>query len=628
MKTAVVSRPTWAWPDAAVPPSVHLPPAPTARYASFMAKRKSTGNDDGTGRPPVTAPYTVLARKYRPQTFADLIGQDAMVRTLRNAFATGRIAQGYMLTGVRGVGKTTTARILARALNYSVPGEVDAPTVDMPKLGEHCQAIMESRHPDVVEMDAASNTGVDSVREITESARYRPIAARIKVFIIDEVHMLSKGAFNALLKTLEEPPEHVKFIFATTEIRKVPVTVLSRCQRFDLRRVDAPTLSRHFRKIADIEQMQITDDALLMIARASEGSVRDGLSILDQALASSSHAVEAADVRAMLGLADRTRIFDLIETTLSGDARAALTQFASLHHDGADPVQVLADLAEAVHVATRIRIGGKDAATDTLAADEARRAIELADRLGVAALSRAWQMLLKGLEEATRAPDPAAAADMVLIRLAHMASLPAPEDLARKLEGLSGASGPSGSGAETKQSAPSREPPRGLAPRPAVAARSTATTVAKSGAEAAAAVHSEAQPQFANFAELVAFVGAKRDASLRLELEDKVRLVRFEPPNIELNLTPDAPTSLPGELATKLGKWTGVRWVVILSREEGQPPLGAVRREREAAAKEAASKDPLVQRVLREFAGAEISSVRAIGPTSKNEDSSEPSRQG
>ena len=582
-----------------------------------MAKRKTPGDSDGSAPVAPPAAYTVLARKYRPQTFADLIGQDAMVRTLRNAFATNRIAQGYMLTGVRGVGKTTTARIIARALNYSVPGEFDAPAIDMPKLGEHCQAIMESRHPDVIEMDAASNTGVDSVREITENARYKPIAARVKVFIIDEVHMLSKGAFNALLKTLEEPPEHVKFIFATTEIRKVPVTVLSRCQRFDLRRVDIPTLAAHFRKIAGLEQMAIEDDALTLIARASEGSVRDGLSILDQAFASSTGQVAASDVRVMLGLSDRGRVFDLIEATLAGDAKGALTQFAALHHDGADPVQVLADLAEAVHVAARIRAGGKEAATDTLAADEARRAIALSERLGLAALSRAWQMLLKGLDEAARAPDPAAAVDMVLIRMAHMATLPAPEDLARRFEEMS-----SGTAASRPATAPApSEPPRtqSAVSRPVVASRSSASAVAKVSADIAVAAPVQPEPPlFTSFPELVEFVGARRDMALRLDLEDKVRLVRFEPPNIEINLTADASPALAGDLAAKLGKWTGTRWVVIISRETGAPPLGEVRRQRETAEREAVAKDPLLQRVLREFPGAEITGIRPLNANGKD----------
>ena len=310
-----------------------------------------------------TTPYLVLARKYRPQTFEDLIGQDAMVRTLKNAFQSGRIAQGYMLTGVRGVGKTTTARIIARALNYSKPDEDTGPTIDMPDFGEHCQAIMESRHVDVVEMDAASHTSIDDIREIIESVRYKPAYARYKVFIIDEVHMLSKAAFNGLLKTLEEPPPHVKFIFATTEIRKVPVTVLSRCQRFDLRRVDAKLLTEHFAKIVKTEGQKAEKEALLLIARAAEGSVRDGLSILDQALAHGQGKVKAANVLAMLGLADRGRIYDLLDAILGGKPKDALEKLEALHADGADPVQIVSDLAEAVHTATRIKAAGADTAS-------------------------------------------------------------------------------------------------------------------------------------------------------------------------------------------------------------------------------------------------------------------------
>ena len=605
------SRMTWHTPLSQ--PVIDTRQLPTAVLAS------------GNTLPPT--PYTVLARKYRPQTFTDLIGQDAMVRTLRNAFATGRIAQGYMLTGVRGVGKTTTARILARALNYSVPGGANAPTIDMPELGEHCQAIMESRHPDVIEMDAASNTGIDSVREITESARYRPISARMKVFIIDEVHMLSKGAFNALLKTLEEPPEHVKFIFATTEIRKVPVTVLSRCQRFDLRRVDIPALTAHFRAIAKQEGMAIADDALLLISRAAEGSVRDGLSILDQAFASANGPIEADAVRNMLGLSDRRRIYPLLEAALSGNARQALLDFGSLHRDGADPVQVLADLAETIHIASRIRVGGTEAATDALTAEEVATAAGLSERLGLARLSRAWQMLLKGLEEANRAPDPAAAADMVLIRIAHMATMPAPEELARRLKGAM-ADAPA-----AQASTPVLPAPAGPDPSASTAAVAQLSggpkthgqmRLASSSALRATAMQAEsaaaAQPQFSSFAGLVAFVGSKRDVNLQLDLEDKVRLVRFDPPNIELNLLPDAPATLVGDLASKLGKWTGSRWVVIVSREVGQPPLGEVKRQHAAAEREAVGKDPLVQRLLREFPGAEITQVRPLPGDDKDGD--------
>ncbi len=387
-------------------------------------------------------PYVVLARKYRPQTFDDLIGQDAMVATLKNAFAQRRIAQGYMLTGVRGVGKTTTARILARALNYEArdgdKGDT-GPTVELPRdpaqFGRHCTEIMESRHADVIEMDAASNTGVDNVREIIENARYKPLVARYKVFIIDEVHMLSKGAFNALLKTLEEPPEHVKFIFATTEIRKVPVTVLSRCQRFDLKRVDVPLLSEHFKRIVGDEGAEAEEDALMLIARAAEGSVRDGLSILDQAIAFASGRVSAQNVRSMLGLADRGRIFDLLELLIGGKPAKALKSFAALHQDGADPVQALGDLSEAVHLTTRIKTVGAQDGSEGLSAEDVRRAQAVSENVSVALLSRVWQMLLKGIDEVGRAPNPHAAAEMVLIRIAYTADLPSPEEIIKMLGG-------------------------------------------------------------------------------------------------------------------------------------------------------------------------------------------------
>src|SRR5262245_40417026 len=400
-----------------------------------MARKKPAtkeGTSDGGERPKPAAAYVVLARKYRPAAFADLIGQDTMVATLRNAFATDRIAQGYMLTGVRGVGKTTTARILSRALNYASDG-VDTPTFDMAGYGRHCAEIMEGRHPDVLEMDAASNTGVDNIREIIESARYKPMVARYKVYLIDEVHMLSKGAFNALLKTLEEPPDHVKFIFATTEVRKVPLTVLSRCQRFDLRRVEVPVLVDHFKRIVANEGSEADDEALAMIARAAEGSVRDGLSLLDQALAMSAGKVEGARVRDMLGLADRGRIFDLLEKLLGGVTPEALDMFGRLHRDGAEPGQVLTDLAEVVHLTARVKSLGAAAAGEGLPAEERRRAAALAEQLSVAILARAWQMLLKGLEEIAGAPNPAAAAEMVLIRIAYTADLPAPADVINAL---------------------------------------------------------------------------------------------------------------------------------------------------------------------------------------------------
>ncbi|MEZ5854494.1 MAG: DNA polymerase III subunit gamma/tau [Hyphomicrobiaceae bacterium] len=547
--------------------------------------------------PKVAQGYVVLARKYRPQTFEDLIGQDAMVTTLRNAFASERIAQAYMLTGVRGVGKTTTARILARALNYVGEAGGDGPSVDLSVPGQHCREIIESRHPDVIEMDAASNTGVDNIREIIESARYKPLVARYKVFIIDEVHMLSKGAFNALLKTLEEPPPHVKFIFATTEIRKVPVTVLSRCQRFDLRRVDVPVLSRHFKGIVEKEGAEAEPEALALIARAAGGSVRDGLSVLDQAIAMGSGKVTESGVREMLGLADRGRLFDLLEQVFKGDAAGALAGLAALNHDGADPIQTLADLGEGVHIATRIKVAGAEAAGEGLSGEEKRRAGALAEKLSLAVLSRAWSMLLKGHDEAGRSPNALSAAEMVLIRIAHAADLPSPEDIIRRL----------GSGGERRQAAPtearsqvsrdtrgplneerSGEMDRsgdGSTARAGSGADHVPTRVASvvpvqagsglneppppvslddyGAADMEAPDFDEEDPEVIpavvlgfddprSFEEVVAVVGKRRDAKMLVHLEEHVSLIRFDPQgSIEIALLPGAPAELANDLREK-----------------------------------------------------------------------------
>src|SRR3954468_7439572 len=387
--------------------------------------------------------YRVLARKYRPANFDDLIGQDAMVRTISNAFEAGRIPQAWILTGVRGVGKTTTARIVARALNYELPdGSVSGPTISMPVLGVHCQAIMESRHLDVIEMDAASPNGVDDVRQINDAIRYAPVQARYKVYILDEVHMLSPQAFNALLKTLEEPPPHAKFIFATTDIRKVPITVLSRCQRFDLRRVDTTLLVKHLAGIAEKESITVEPAALALIARAAEGSVRDSLSLFDQAIAhagadgqGAAASVRAEDVRQMLGLADRTRTIDLFEAVMRGDMTAALTELREQYDTGADPAVVLADLAEFTHFVTRIKIVPDVADDVSLAETERARGRAFAEKLSMRVLSRAWQMLLKGITEVEESGRPVAAAEMVLVRLAYAADLPTPDEVIRSLDG-------------------------------------------------------------------------------------------------------------------------------------------------------------------------------------------------
>ncbi|MFT9215263.1 MAG: DNA polymerase III subunit gamma/tau, partial [Acetobacter malorum] len=396
--------------------------------------------------PQNTSPYRVLARKYRPTTFDDLIGQEAMVRTLRNAFALGRVAHAFMLTGVRGVGKTTTARIIARALNCIGPDGNGGPTADPCGVCANCVAILNDRHPDVLEMDAASRTGVDDVREIIEATRFRPMQGRMKVFIIDEVHMLSRNAFNALLKTLEEPPAQVTFIFATTELRKVPVTVLSRCQRFDLRRVPQADLAALFARIAEKEHVRLSEDALALIARAADGSVRDGLSLLDQAIAQGEDEAEigASVVSDMLGLADRQVVFDLLDAAMTGKPDQALALADAAHARGADLGLVLGDMLDLIHTISRLRAVPSLRDSAEMPEAERVRGTEMAEAFPVPVLMRAWQMLVKGLKEVEMAPDRRAAADMVLIRLCYVADLPSPEDLVRRLSGQGGAPAPSG----------------------------------------------------------------------------------------------------------------------------------------------------------------------------------------
>ena len=572
-----------------------------------------------------TGVYRVLARKYRPQSFDDLIGQEPMVRTLSNAFSIGRIAQGYMLTGVRGVGKTTTARILARALNYEIPGEIDRPTIAMSREGVHCRTIMEGRHVDVIEMDAASHTSINDIREITEASRYKPVSARTKVYIIDEVHMLSTAAFNGLLKTLEEPPEHVKFIFATTEIRKVPVTILSRCQRFDLRRIDTDVLIRHLARIAQAEKVEIDDEALRLVARAAEGSVRDSLSLLDQAIAHGEGRIEVREVREMLGLADRARVIDLFEEVMKGDAAAALAEIRAQYDVGADPAVVIADLADFVHFVTRVKL--VPAAADDAAAteDERRRGRAFAETLSLRVLSRAWQMLLKGYDEVKSAPKSLAAAEMLLVRLAYAADLPTPDEALRMLReggmtqapGAPAPRGPSGGGAQASLGA--------TAPRPLPAAMSrpasdpVATASAQPGPRLVASTEPQAvkpvpapQPsvRLTSLQDVAALAAEKRDIRLKLAVEKQLRPVGFETGRIDVSPTKDAPFDLPQELARKLSDWTGIRWVVALSRDEGGPTIAE---EREAARDRLvtdARADPLVAAVLKRFPGAKIVDVR------------------
>ncbi len=577
------------------------------------------------GLPQAGQHYRVLARKYRPSSFADLIGQDAVVRTVSNAFETGRIPQAWILTGVRGVGKTTTARILARALNYELPdGSVKGPTIHMPVLGVHCQAIMESRHMDVLEMDAASHTGVDDVRQINDSVRYAPASARYKVYIIDEVHMLSTAAFNAFLKTLEEPPEHAKFVFATTEIRKVPVTVLSRCQRFDLRRVEADVLMGHLSNIAAKEKVEVEPEALGIIARAAEGSVRDSLSLFDQAIAHAAGAVRADAVRQMLGLADRTRVIDLFDSLVRGDIASAFKEFREQYDTGADPIVVLSDLAEFVNFVTRVKIVPATADNVAFGETERLRARDFAAKISMRVLSRMWQMLLKGITEAQAATRPAAAAEMVLVRIAYVADMPTPDEAIRMLDQHGGAS------PVVTASTPPRSMPAPVASMPSSPARATAAP--RSGAEASArpqmvAPTSDVQAapaalRISSFPALVALAGEKRDLLTKAALEADVRLVRIEDGRLEVTMERSAARTLINDLSRKLEQWTGRRWTVIVSNEAGQPTLREQNEAQKNQRERAAEADPRVQEVLARFPGTKVVEVRKLAPEPPESDAS------
>ena len=585
------------------------------------------GGFDLGGPPEAGKHYRVLARKYRPSSFDDLIGQDAVVRTVSNAFETGRIPQAWILTGVRGVGKTTTARILARALNYELPdGSVKGPTIHMPVPGVHCQAIMESRHMDVLEMDAASHTGVDDVRQINDSVRYAPASARYKVYIIDEVHMLSTAAFNAFLKTLEEPPEHAKFVFATTEIRKVPVTVLSRCQRFDMRRVDADVLMGHLANIAAKENVEVEPEALGILARAAEGSVRDSLSLFDQAIAHAAGPVRADAVRQMLGLADRTRVIDLFEQLARGDIASAFQEFREQYDTGADPIVVLSDLAEFVNFVTRVKIVPATADNVAFGETERVRARDFASKLSMRVLSRMWQMLLKGITEVQAATRPAAAAEMVLVRIAYVADLPTPDEAIRMIEQNGGASPVAAASAAPARTAPastmsSMQP---SAPRPSAAPRASAEPSARPQmmAPMAETQSAPAALRIASFPELVALAGEKRDLLTKAALEADVRLVRIEDGRLELALERSAARTLINDLSRKLEQWTGRRWTVIVSNEAGQPTLRSQNELQKSQRERAAEADPRVQEVLARFPGAKVVEVRKLAPEPPESDAS------
>ncbi len=563
--------------------------------------------------------YQVLARKYRPETFADLVGQDAMVRTLKNAFEADRIAQAFIMTGIRGTGKTTTARIIAKGMNCIGPDGQGGPTTEPCGQCDQCVAIMEGRHVDVLEMDAASNTSVNDIREIIDSVHYRAASARYKIYIIDEVHMLSTSAFNALLKTLEEPPEHVKFIFATTEIRKVPVTVLSRCQRFDLRRIEPEVMQAMLRRIADGETAQITDDALSLIIRAAEGSARDATSLLDQAISHGAGETGADQVRAMLGLADRGRVLDLFDMIMRGDAAAALGEVSAQYADGADPMAVLRDLAEITHWISVVQITPDAAEDPTVSPDERARGQDFASRLPMRVLTRMWQMLLKALEEVGAAPNAMMAAEMAIIRLTHVADLPSPEELLRRLRDTPPPPGNQNGNAHVPSRSPGgpqggAQPSGAAAPQQSIGGHAPSSGPVAStsgGAVAAQALAAEqALARFPSFDHVVELIRANRDVKLLVEIETTLRLAAYQPGRIEFVPTDSAPSDLAQRLGARLQAWTGNRWAVILVNGSDAQTVAERRDAKDNAIKAEAAAHPLVQAVLLAFPRARITEVR------------------
>ncbi|MEM9580048.1 MAG: DNA polymerase III subunit gamma/tau [Pseudomonadota bacterium] len=552
---------------------------------------------------PADTEYRVLARKYRPETFADLVGQEAMVRTLKNAFEADRIAQAFVMTGIRGTGKTTTARIIAKGINCIGPDGAGGPTTEPCGQCEHCTAIMEGRHVDVMEMDAASRTGVGDIREIIESVHYRAASARYKIYIIDEVHMLSTSAFNALLKTLEEPPAHVKFIFATTEIRKVPVTVLSRCQRFDLRRIEPEDMIGMLKRIAAGENAEIAEDALALITRAAEGSARDATSLLDQAISHGAGETTATQVRAMLGLADRGRVLDLYAMIMRGDAAAALTELGAQYAAGADPMAVLRDLAEITHWISVVKITPDAAEDPTVSPDERTRGMDMATKLPMRAMTRMWQMLLKALDEVASAPNAMMAAEMAIIRLTHVAELPSPEELIRKLQDTppppsspGGGGGGISAGAASVASAQSR--------------MATSGGGSASGATTALQLDANALERFATFEHVVELIRTNRDVKLLVEVEGGVRLVSYQPGRIEFEPADTAAPDLAQRLGQRLQHWTGNRWAISVVSDGGADTIAEKRDAADNALKAEAAEHPLVQAVFEAFPGAKIINIK------------------
>ncbi len=565
--------------------------------------------------------YQVLARKYRPQSFADLIGQEAMVQTLHNAFTSGRIAHAFMLTGVRGIGKTTTARILARALNYH-SDQNDQPSLDLSQEGTHCRAIMEGRHVDVIEIDAASNTGIDNIRELIEQVRYLPSSARFKVYIIDEVHMLSRQAFNGLLKTLEEPPVYVKFIFATTEIRKVPVTILSRCQRFDLRRLTSADTVTLLQKVLAAEQQEVGEDALALIARVAEGSARDALSLLDRALAHAGgdkDALTSTMMREMLGLSDRGRIFDLFDLLMKGEMAETLNEFDAQYRAGAEGLTIIGDLAALTHWLTRLKYVADAEADLTISEDQRKRGKKAAEELSVQALARIWQALLKGYQEVVQAPDPKAASEMVLIRIAHMADMPTPDELIKQYETTSssqisgGQASPQATSEQGASQTPAQQTPLQQTSAPQAHSSGAAPQpVAQPIEMTEAAPENPPETIIRNFADIVALAATHNEKGLQYALETGVHLVSFKPGHIEMRLR-DGQENIAQTLTRKLREWTGRQWVISLAQTGGEETLHAQAQAARDIEQQNVLQDPLVAAAMKTFPNTEIVAITELG---------------
>ena len=568
-----------------------------------------SSSSQSTIKPISEKSYKVLARKYRPQNFDDLMGQDVMVQTLKNAFKIDRIAHAYMLTGVRGIGKTTTARLLARALNYKTD-LIDKPNIEMSETGYHCLEIMESRHIDVIEMDAASRTGIADIREIIDSINYSPSSARFKIYIIDEIHMLSKAAFNGLLKTLEEPPSHVKFIFATTEVQKVPLTILSRCQRFDLRRFDNDLVRSLLLKVCSKENVKIDDSVIGLISRASGGSARDSLSLLDQAIALSENdeALSEDLIRKMLGLSDQGRIIDLFEYISSGDVEAALGEIRDQVDIGVDPSNLIEALGDLVHEMTRHKVTQENEDNLSLGPENIVRLKSIIEDESVKSLSRYWQMILKAANEIKNFSKPLSALEMAVIRMCYISDLPTPDEIIKKIE--------------SKDISPAEKKTLKSNSKPSVSMISGSSEKKELDQSLIEEVLTKIIPK--DFHEIIQLARIHKDVKMQYELENNVSLVSFEKEKIEINILKGS-ESIASDLSKKLFEWTEKKWIVLVSSSQGEKTINQEREESDLLIRSNIEKHPIYKATVEEFKNTSIKLIEEIPKLSivENENSKE-----